>query len=104
MTYWISAPFSLEQRECVQRSGDLSSFRIIYIELDYTLADGVLRGFDSAGKRLAVSFQYSGFVEFHPFVLIIHGPILSNGLEKGKQERLISDVNAAVYESKRFIA
>jgi hypothetical protein len=37
------APFSLEQRECVQRSDDLSSFGIIYIELDYTLADGVLR-------------------------------------------------------------
>jgi hypothetical protein len=98
------APFSLEQRECVQRSDDLSSFGIIYIELDYTLADGVLRCFDAAGKRNGVSFQYSGFVEFHPFVLVIHGPLLTNGPGTGKQERLVSDVNAAFNESERFIA
>jgi hypothetical protein len=32
------------------------------------------------------------------------GRLLSNGLGKGKQARLVSDVNAAVYEGNEFIA
>jgi len=83
---WISGygSFTLEDRHRVQRYNNRTSLGFIDCTSDYTSSDCVFCIFDAARQYVGICFEYSGFVQFHPFLVWGHSRrLLSLGWEKG---------------------
>jgi hypothetical protein len=64
--------FTFQDCKSVEGFNDGASFRLIKGERSYTLPCGILRGFNAVGHNYGIRFEYSGFVQSHPFITRIH--------------------------------